>query len=157
MKNALWVFIDMTITLYKGSRLNKSYCEVLDTIAPVTYNDVNYANALEAYLSTLTPVVITPQDESIYVTNSGKMSFELDIATGISLYECNYMKAYDDVNNFTRYFFVNSIVVVNGIGVVEYEEDIWANYSKTMHIRKSLLTRSRSLKYGNSTIPFFKL
>ena len=67
------------------------------------------------------------------------------------------MKFYDSVNNFTRYCFITSNTVINGCGVIHYEEDIWATYSSSMHIRKSLLTRSRSLKYGSYTIPFYKL
>ncbi|MBO7693155.1 MAG: hypothetical protein J6T10_11055 [Methanobrevibacter sp.] len=146
----------MQITLYKGCRLNKSYCELLDTIAPVTYDSVQYQNALEAYLQSLFKYIVITE-ENVYATNSGKFSFELDLGQGGTFYEYNYMKVEDTVNNLTRYYFINTITVVNGIAVVEYEEDIWANYSKTMHIRKSLLTRSRSIKYGNYEIPFFKL
>ena len=146
----------MRITLYKSCRLNQSYCEVLDTIAPHTHNGQNYVNALEAYLHDLNKYIIT-SEEPVYLTNTGKFSFEYDFGQGGNIYEYNYMKVEDTINNITRYFFINSITLVNGIAVAEYTEDIWANYSKSMHLRKSLLTRSRALKYGNKTIPFYKL
>lgn len=146
----------MRITLYKSCRLNQSYCEVLDTIAPHTHNGQNYVNALEAYLHDLNKYIIITE-EPVYLTNTGKFSFEYDFGQSGNIYEYNYMKVEDTVNNITRYFFINSITLVNGIAVAEYAEDIWANYSKSMHLRKSLLTRSRALKYGNKTIPFYKL
>ena len=146
----------MVITLYKGCRLNKSYCEVLDTIAKHTYSSVQYDNALEAYLSTLEKLTITTV-EDIFGSNKGNFSFELEPATSKSLYEYNYMKVVDNTGKFSRYYFINSITVIDALGVINYEEDVWANYSASMHVRNSLLTRSRSLKYGNYTIPFYKL
>lgn len=146
----------MVITLYKGCRLNKSYCEVLDTIAPHTYSGVQYNNALEGYLSTLQKITVETA-EDIYGTNKGVFSFELDIENNTSFYEINYMKVVDSTGKFSRYYFVNSITVVDALAVINYEEDVWANYSASMHVRNSLLTRSRSLKYGNYTIPFYKL
>lgn len=146
----------MIITLYKSCRLNQSYCEVLDTIAPHTHNGQNYVNALEAYLHDLNKYIITPK-EPVYITNTGRFSFEYDLGQYGNIYEYNYMKVEDTINNITRYFFINSITIDNGVAVALYTEDIWANYSKSMHLRKSLLTRSRALKYGNKTIPFYKL
>lgn len=157
MKLVLWVYIDMIITLYKNCRLNKSYCEVLDTIAPHTYNGVEYANSLEAYLSTLPKKVFNTGVGTIYGTNSGKIPFELAQGEGLTMYDYNYMKIADETNNFVRYCFILSLQVADGSAIAEYEEDVWASYSATMHVRKSLLTRSRSLKYGNYTIPFYKL
>lgn len=157
MNLALWVFIDMIITLYKNCRLNKSYCEVLDTIAPHTYNGVEYANSLEAYLSTLPKKVFNTGTGTIYGTNSGKIPFELAQGEGLTMYDYNYMKIADETNNFVRYCFILSLQVADGSAIAEYEEDVWASYSATMHIRKSLLTRSRSLKYGNTRFPFYKL
>lgn len=153
----LWVYIDMIITLYKNCRLNKSYCEVLDTIAPHTYNGVEYANSLEAYLSTLPKKVFNTGVGTIYGTNSGKIPFELAQGEGLTMYDYNYMKIADETNNFVRYCFILSLQVADGSAIAEYEEDVWASYSATMHVRKSLLTRSRALKYGNKTIPFYKL
>lgn len=147
----------MIITLYKNCRLNKSYCEVLDTIAPHTYNGVEYANSLEAYLSTLPKKVFNTGVGTIYGTNSGKIPFELAQGEGLTMYDYNYMKIADETNNFVRYCFILSLQVADGSAIAEYEEDVWASYSATMHVRKSLLTRSRALKYGNFTIPFYKL
>lgn len=153
----------MVITLYKSCKFNQSYNEVLDTIKGVTYNNVSYTNTLEAYLSTLTKYTIT-SEEPIFFTNSGKFPFEYDLGLGGNIYDYNYMKVdevipKDENTNVTisRYFFINSITLVNIIAVAEYTEDIWANYSKSMHIRKSLLTRSRATKYGSYTVPFYKL
>lgn len=146
----------MVITLYKGCRLNKTYCEVLDTIAKHTYESVLYDNALDAYLSSLDKFTVTTA-EDVYGTNRGTFSFELELEQSKNLYAYNYMKVVDNTGKFSRYYFINSITVCDALGLVDYDEDIWANYSSTMHVRKSLLTRSRSLKYGNYTIPFYKL
>ena len=153
----------MVITLYKSCKFNQSYNEVLDTIKSVTYNNVVYTNTLEAYLSTLTKYTVTTV-EPIFFTNSGKFPFEYDLGLGGNIYDYNYMKVEevipkDDNTNvsISRYFFINSITLVNIIAVADYTEDIWANYSKSMHLRKSLLVRSRATKYGSYTVPFYKL
>lgn len=146
----------MVITLYKGCRLNKTYCEVLDTIAPHTYDSVLYNNTLDAYLSSLEKFTVSTL-EDVYGTNRGTFTFQLELEQSKNLYEYNYMKVLDSTGKFSRYYFINSITVCDILGLVDYDEDIWANYSSSMHVRKSLLTRSRSLKYGNYTIPFYKL
>ena len=114
-------------------------------------------------MNTLSKYIII-SEEPIFFTNAGKFPFEYDLGLGGNIYDYNYMKVEevipkDDNTNVTisRYFFINSITLVNITAVIDYTEDVWTNYSKSMHLRKSLLTRSRATKYGSYTVPFYKL
>jgi hypothetical protein len=129
--------------------------------------DENNKTAFDRYLETLTK--FTVEVDEVYATNSGRLTFELDGPYG-NIHECNYMKVYDDYNDFTRYAFIDTMTVVNGLVSISYIEDIWSNYAKEMHLRNSLLTRSRIIDYGevdfiikpngdrgNMKIPFYTL
>ena len=141
----------MIITLYKNCILTDAYSEVFD----VYHKDANNKTALDRYLATLEQKTIaTPHT---YVTNSGKISFDLIDENDTEFYEFNYMSITDEVNNFTRFCFIDAITVVNGIAVVSYIEDIWSNYAPSLQMRKSLLTRSRIIDYGSYKIPFYSL
>lgn len=140
----------MLITLYKNCILTNSYSEVFD----VFHKDSNGKTALERYLATLEHKDITAGD--VYVTGSGKIPFTLKSEDG-DFYQYNYMRILNEVTGFTRYCFIDAIAVVSNTAVVSYIEDIWSNYAETMHMRKSLLTRSRILNYGNWQVPFYSL
>ena len=141
----------MIIKLYKNCILTDAYSEVFD----VYHKDANNKTALDRYLATLEQKTIaTPHT---YVTNSGKISFDLIDENDTEFYDFNYMSITDEVNNFTRFCFIDAITVVNGIAVVSYIEDVWSNYAPSLQMRKSLLTRSRIIDYGSYKIPFYSL
>ena len=141
----------MIIKLYKNCILTDAYSEVFD----VYHKDANGKTALDRYLETLEQKTIaTPHT---YVTNSGKISFDLNDEDGTEFYDFNYMSITDEVNNFTRFCFIDAVTVVNGIAVVSYIEDLWSNYAPSLQMRKSLLTRSRIIDYGSYKIPFYSL
>ena len=141
----------MIIKLYKNCILTDAYSEVFD----VFHKDANAKTALDRYLATLEQKTITTPHT--YVTNSGKISFDLIDENDTEFYEFNYMSITDEVNNFTRFCFIDAITVVNGIAVVSYIEDVWSNYAPSLQMRKSLLTRSRIIDYGSYKIPFYSL
>ena len=141
----------MIIKLYKNCILTDAYSEVFD----VYHKDGNAKTALDRYLETLEQKTIaTPHT---YVTNSGKISFDLNDEDGTEFYDFNYMSITNEVNNFTRFCFIDAVTVVNGIAVVSYIEDLWSNYAPSLQMRKSLLTRSRIIDYGSYKIPFYSL
>lgn len=141
----------MIIKLYKNCILTDAYSEVFD----VYRVDTNNKTALDRYLETLEQKTIAIPHT--YVTNSGKISFDLNDEDGNEFYEFNYMSITDEANNFTRFCFIDAITVVNGIAVVSYIEDVWSNYAPSLQMRKSLLTRSRIIDYGSYKIPFYSL
>lgn len=141
----------MIIKLYKNCILTNAYSEVFD----VYHKDGNAKTALDRYLETLEQKTI--ETLHTYVTNSGKISFDLNDEDGTEFYDFNYMSITDEVNNFTRYCFIDAVTVVNGIAVVSYIEDLWSNYAPSLQMRKSLLTRSRIIDYGSYKIPFYSL
>ena len=141
----------MIIKLYKNCILTDAYSEVFD----VYHKDANNKTELDRYLATLQSKSFTIPHT--YVTNSGKISFDLIDENDTEFYEFNYMSITDEVNNFTRFCFIDAITVVNGIAVVSYIEDIWSNYAPSLQMRKSLLTRSRIIDYGSYKIPFYSL
>ena len=141
----------MIITLYKNCILTDAYSEVFD----VYHKDANNQTALTRYLSTLEQKTI--EIPHTYVTNSGKISFDLIDEYDTEFYDFNYMSFIDMTNNFRRYCFIDAITVVNGIAVVSYIEDVWSNYAPSLKMRKSLLTRSRIIDYGSYKIPFYSL
>lgn len=141
----------MIIKLYKNCILTDAYSEVFD----VYHKDANNKTPLDRYLATLEQKTITTPHT--YVTNSGKISFDLIDENDTEFYDFNYMSITDEVNNFTRFCFIDAITVVNGIAVVSYIEDVWSNYAPSLQMRKSLLTRSRIIDFGSYKIPFYSL
>ena len=141
----------MIIKLYKNCILTDAYSEVFD----VYHKDANNKTALDRYLETLQSKSFTIPHT--YVTNSGKISFDLIDENDTEFYDFNYMSITDETNNFTRFCFIDAITVVNGIAVVSYVEDVWSNYAPSLQMRKSLLTRSRIIDYGSYKIPFYSL
>ena len=141
----------MIIKLYKNCILTDAYSEVFD----VFHKDQIGNTALDRYLETLQSKSFTIPHT--YVTNSGKISFDLIDENDTEFYDFNYMSIHDETNRFTRFCFIDAITVVNGIAVVSYVEDVWSNYAPSLQMRKSLLTRSRIIDYGSYKIPFYSL
>ena len=141
----------MIINLYKNCILTDAYSEVFD----VFHKDQIGKTPLDRYLETLQSKSFTIPHT--YVTNSGKISFDLIDENDTEFYDFNYMSIHDETNNFTRFCFIDAITVVNGIAVVSYVEDVWSNYAPSLQMRKSLLTRSRIIDYGSYKIPFYSL
>ena len=137
----------MRITFYKNCILTSAYSEVIDTIKVDAEGKSAFLRYLENFdtLNTLTIDV-----DNVYISNQGKLNVDAEIGYGY-----NYMSIIDTDNNISRYAFINDITIVNGLAVIDYTEDVWANYSKDMKIRKSLLSRSRITDYGTYKIPFF--
>lgn len=138
----------MKITLYKNCILTDSYSEVFNVFTV----DINNKTCLDRYLETLEYYEVTAGD--VYVPQSGKISFQL-MRNGEEFYEYNYMRVENEKSGFKRFCFIDTISVVNNLAVVSYIEDIWSNYAPSMQMRKSLLTRSRIIDYGNYKIPFY--
>ena len=149
----------MIIKLYKNCILTDAYSEVFD----VYRKDANGKTALDRYLELLDAGGLGSKTYNVadaYITNSGRLSFDLDTNDGRDFYQFNYMTLYDEATDFMRYCFIDAITVVNRTAVVNYVEDIWSNYAPSMNIRKSLLTRSRIIDYGSPSsikIPFYSL
>lgn len=141
----------MIIKLFKNCILTDAYSEVFD----VFHKDQIDNTALDRYLETLEMKSFTIPHT--YITNSGKISFDLIDENDTEFYDFNYMSIHDEINHFTRFCFIDAITVVNGIAVVSYVEDVWSNYAPSLQIRKSLLTRSRIIDYGSYKIPFYSL
>lgn len=144
----------MRITLYQNCILTDAYSEVFD----VFLTDDNNKTALDRYLETLPKT--TYEVEDVFITNAGKFTFVA--GDNASFYNFNYMKVEDTDNNITRYAFIETITIVNGLAVVNYIEDTWSNYASSMKIRNSLLTRSRIIDYGETIygrmkIPFYTI
>lgn len=144
----------MRITLYQNCILTDAYSEVFD----VFLKDNNNKTALERYLETLPNTTYEVVD--VFITNAGKFTFVA--GDNASFYNFNYMKVEDTDNNITRYAFIETITIVNGLAVVNYIEDTWSNYASSMKIRNSLLTRSRIIDYGQTIygrikIPFYAI
>ena len=141
----------MLTKLYKNCILTDAYSEVFD----VFHKDQIGKTPLDRYLETLQSKSFTIPHT--YVTNSGKISFDLIDENDTEFYDFNYMSIHDETNHFTRFCFIDAITVVNGIAVVSYVEDVWSNYAPSLQMRKSLLTRSRIIDYGSYKIPFYSL
>ena len=141
----------MIIKLYKNCILTDAYSEVFD----VFHKDQIGNTPLDHYLESLQSKSFTIPHT--YVTNSGKISFDLIDENDTEFYDFNYMSITDEVNNFTRFCFIDAVTVLNGIAVVSYVEDVWSNYAPSLQMRKSLLTRSRIIDYGSYKIPFYSL
>ena len=126
-----------TITLYQGCRLSNKYEEVF-----------NGRQTLDDYLATLTSkVVYSSTEDDLYFTNNGSISIDNETNDIIGLVrhgdKYNYLK-FERSQDGTRYAFVDSITLVDGICVINYTEDIWNNYA--------LMSNAISFSMKNSII-----
>ena len=135
--------MSLTITLYKNCILTAEYKESFNMRIP---------SNIETYLSSLTYLQVYSGDD-IYFTNNGTISIENAGLTTFTSSSYNYMKFSSSYNGvaYNRYCFVKNITLVNEIAVIEYEEDVWANYSGSMRLRFGYLTCAK--KYNSGTVP----
>ena len=99
---------------------------------------------IDTYLATLDKLNIYTGDE-VYYTNNGSISIENSGLTSFNANLYNYMVFSSTYSGVTskRYCFIKSITLVNEVAVVEYEEDIWSNYSSSMVLRYGFLTHAK--------------
>ena len=114
-----------TITLYENCRLTNKYDEVFLS-----------GGDRDTYLSTLTKKDIY-LGEDIYVTNNGSLSIDNEISGVVKMIahgdKYNYMSI-TVAGETTRFFFVDSITLVDSTCVIEYREDIWHSYALTNNV-----------------------
>ena len=127
----------MEVTIYSNCRLSKSYNEVINH------------NYLEDYLSSLNKSIMNIN--YTYLTSTGRLPIDLE-PLGINYLEGNYMKKVDSYNNITRYYFIDSLEIVNGTAVIYYSEDVWSNYGHKVNIVKGNVS---NLRYGIGNSPKF--
>lgn len=129
-----------TITIYEGCRLNNNYNEVF-----------NNKSDLNTYLNTLTKKVIyTSTEDDLYFTNNGSISIDNETNNTLGLLRhgdrYNYMKIERTLDG-SRYAFIDSITIVDGVCVLNYTEDIWTNYGLMMNaisfkVKNSILAQA---------------
>lgn len=139
----------MKVTLYKNCILNNEYNEVFDitkrkrTVNGVTENYTVFSD----YLAMLESTVIELQN--MYYTDGMTFTFRIEGDARFSdAYSYNYCKI--EVEDLTRYCFINDITLANTVATYSTSEDIWANYAQSMQLRKSYLSNSRALTYANN-------
>ena len=149
----------LKITLYQGYRFNNSYQNVF---GGNYYESGNTISTLEKYLNSLTKFNFTLNN--VYYESNGEFVVDMFLFTPVKfIYDYNYLKVefIDDENNtkkFTRYCFINEIILKNGCVYIEYEEDIWHSYfNSILGINKSFLTASRLKSYTNFTPSLLEL
>lgn len=127
--------MSLSITLYQKCLLTNEYRE--------GFNMRISAN-IDTYLATLTKLNIYTGDE-VYYTNNGSISIENSGLTAFNANLYNYMVFSSTASGVTskRYCFIKSITLVNEVAVVEYEEDIWSNYSSSMVLRYGFLINAK--------------
>lgn len=129
--------MSLTIKLYKKCILNNEYREGFN---------MRIGTSLNSYLLTLNSLQVYSGDD-IYFTNSGTISIDNSGLTSFTANQYNYMTFFSSVNGvgITRYCFVKSITLVNEVAVIEYEEDLWSNYSASINLRYGYLTQAKRI------------
>lgn len=137
--------ITYTIKLYQDCILTNDYKEVIS----------NKYGALTNYLASLTYLTIYSGDE-IYFTNNGTITIDNSGMTIFTANKYNYM-SYSD-GSYTRYAFIKSIILVNELAVIEYQEDLYSNYGDSIKIKTSMLDVSKFVNYpaGNTFTQILK-
>ena len=127
--------MSIAITLYQKCLLTNEYREGFN---------MRISTNIDTYLSTLTYLNIYSGDD-VYFTNNGSISIENSGLTAFNANLYNYMTFSSTYNGVasTRYCFIKSITLVNEVAVVEYEEDIWSNYSSSMVLRYGFLSNAK--------------
>lgn len=126
----------MIVTLYRNCILNNKYLE-------------HFANnqILEKYLETLTKINITLED--VYQTKYGSITIDADQNPINNIYEFNYMK----INQKDlKYYFIKSIILVNGYYKIIYEEDTFGTFEDKINFRQCQLERSKILNFHEKNI-----
>lgn len=135
--------MSLTITLYKNCILTAEYKEGFNMRIPAS---------IDSYLANLTKLQIYSGDD-IYFTNSGTISVDNVGLTTYTASGYNYMVFSSTYNSieYKRYCFVKNITLVNEVAVIEYEEDLWSNYSGSLRLRFGNLVQAK--KYNSGTVP----
>lgn len=129
--------MSLTIRLYKNVILTNEYKEGFN---------MRIGTSLDTYLSTKQYLQVYSGDD-IYFTNNGSISIDNSGLTSFTANQYNYMAFFSSVGGVTvtRYCFVKSITLVNEVAVIEYEEDIWSNYSSSINLRYGYLTQAKRI------------
>ena len=127
--------MSLVITLYQKCLLTNDYKEGFN---------MRISGNIDTYLATLTHNSIYTGDD-IYFTNNGSISIENTGLTSFNANLYNYMTFSSTSNGTisTRYCFIKSITLVNEVAVIDYEEDLWSNYSSSMVLRYGFLSNAK--------------
>ena len=126
--------MSLKITLYKDCILTRDYKEA--------FNMRNASN-IDTYLATLTKLDIYSGDD-VYFTNSGTISVENTGLTAFTSDIYNYMVFESGASK--RYCFIKNITLVNETAIIEYEEDIWSNYSGSLKLRYGTIQYAKRIE-----------
>lgn len=143
----------MDITLYRNCILNRNYREVFDTLSEERVNDVS-ASPFIHYLNSLSSYSFASQNR--FLNDSGTLNiplFEFNIhAVPViplrTAYDYNYMKISNMVDgmsfsngqsqnyttgvNIVKFYFIESIEILNDIVSIKYNIDVWHTYRSAM-------------------------
>lgn len=138
--------MSLVITLYQKCILTAEYKESFNMRIPAN---------IETYLATLDKLQVYSGDD-IYFTNNGTISIENAGLTTFTSSSYNYMKFSSTYNGvaYNRYCFVKNITLVNEIAVIEYEEDVWTNYSGSMRLRFGNLVQAKKFNTGITPVVY---
>lgn len=134
------------ISLFKNCIFHGDYKEVLNK-----EKILGSFSAIDSYLLNLTENLDFTLEEDIYLTNKGTFSFEVSSDLNIDK-AYNYMRIeirdeYDRVKE-RRFYFVESVTLIDNSLVINYSEDIWQNYNFKVAYGKR--TRIYDLKKSNT-------
>jgi hypothetical protein len=120
------------ISLFKNCIFHGDYKEVLnkEDYVNVTQGGQTITNrSIDMYLDGLFSQLNFSITEDVYLTNKGSFSFEITEELTIDK-SYNYMRIINTINGVTerKYYFVESVTLIDNMLVVNYSEDIWQNY-----------------------------
>ena len=126
--------MSLKITLYKDCILTRDYKEAFN---------MRSASNIDTYLATLTKLDIYSGDD-VYFTNSGTISIENTGLTAFTSDIYNYMVF--ESSSSKRYCFIKNITLVNETAIIEYEEDLWSNYSGSLKLRYGTIQYAKRIE-----------
>lgn len=134
------------ISLFKNCIFHGDYKEVLNK-----EKILGSISAIDSYLTNLTGNLDFTLEEDIYLTNKGTFSFEVSSDLNIDK-AYNYMRIeildeYDRIRE-RRFYFIESVTLIDNSLVINYSEDIWQNYDFKIAYGKR--TRIYDLKKSNT-------
>ena len=114
------------ISLFKNCIFHGDYKEVLNK-----KKILNSISAIDSYLTNLSGTLDFTLEEDIYLTNKGTFSF--DVTGDLKIDKAyNYMRIEirDEYGRLKerRFYFVESVTLIDNSLVINYFEDIWQNY-----------------------------
>lgn len=143
----------MDITLYRNCILNGNYREVFDTLSEERVDSVD-ASPFKHYLNTLSSYSFISRNR--YLNDSGTLNiplFEFNLSADPVIplrtaYDYNYMQInnmvdgirysngqsqnYTTGTNIVKFYFIESIEILNDIVSIKYNIDIWHTYRSAM-------------------------